>query len=211
MSDLFTSLIVSGWPWAIALIVIVFLFLFRSQIGNLISRISSLTKEGIKAELPPEVQNEEKQKLAVEDLMNLGRSITRDETEKIIFADLKGRKLDTEGDTIRVLVRHLAATQIALDFLQIYNAIFGGQIFILKRLHQVAGVGLFEKDVDAIYMTRKAAAHGVLDEWDMQRYLLYLHNNILIRKTDGRLHITNKGQDFLVWLTQSGVTENKGL
>ena len=143
--------------------------------------------------------------------MNLGRSITRDEAEKIIFADLKKQNLDTKGDTIRILVRHLAATQMALDFFQIYRSIFGGQIFILKRLNQVAGVGLVERDVEAIYTDRKALVGRVLDEWDLQMYLRYLFNNLLLEKSDDRFHITHKGQDFLVWLTQRGLPEDKGL
>ena len=236
MRDIIEAISAVGWPSATTIVVIAFLLIFRPQIGNLIARTRSVTREGINADLPPEAQNaninsplrsvakeginadlppethnEENRKLAVEELMNLGRSITRDETENIIFADLEKQSLDAKGDTVRILVRHLAATQMALDFFQIYHSIFGGQIFILKRLHQVAGVGLVEQDVDSIFVGRKAIVRGVLDEWDLQRYLLYLYDNLLITKSDDRLHITNKGQDFLVWLAQRGLPENKGL
>ena len=111
----------------------------------------------------------------------------------------------------RVLVRHLAATQIAVDFLQIYSSIFGSQISLLKQLNQVVGAGLSEEDVNSLYVVYKILAQGTLDEWDLKEYLLYVHSNFLITVNDGRLHITNKGQDFLIWITQSGLPENKRL
>lgn len=211
MAEILQTLAELGWPFTVIILGITFLLLFRPQVGNLISRIRSVTKEGIKAEPPPEAQNEEKRKLAVEQLMNLGHSVTRDDQEKIIIADLEKQSLDTSGDTVRVLVRHLAAMQIAVDFLQIYSSIFGGQISILKQLNQVAGAGLSEEDVSALYIVFKTLAKGILDDWDLQRYLTYLHNNRLITESNSKLHITHKGQDFLLWITKSGLPENKGL
>ncbi len=70
--------------------------------------------------------------------MNLDTSPLSSEVEKLIYSDLQRRNLETSGDTVKVLVRHMAATQLALEFEQKYNLILGSQIYLLKKFIEQA-------------------------------------------------------------------------
>ena len=70
--------------------------------------------------------------------MNLDTSPLSSEVEKLIYSDLQRRNLETSGDTVKVLVRHMAATQLTLEFEQKYNLILGSQIYLLKKFIEQA-------------------------------------------------------------------------
>jgi len=144
MAENLQSLDAFAWPVATLIFGLVFLVLFRGSISGLISRVRSRSKTGVNTDLPPEAQNEEKNQSSVEQLMDLGHSITRDELEHSIRADLDQRGVVSAADKERVLIRYLAATQMALSFQQIYMDIFGSQITLLRNLNHMPGMGLPE-------------------------------------------------------------------
>lgn len=198
-----------GWPHVSLIFALIFIFLFKKPIREFIGRIKSVGKEGLKTESTQIAQVEEKRKQAVEELMKFGDSNVTNELENYIRQDLIKRGLDTDNDTAKVLIRHLAATQLALDFEQIYNIIFGSQIFLLRRLNEVAGSGLDYEFIKNYFENVQDLFPEQLSRWTLEQYLDFLFKRTLITVKDNNYHITIKGVDFLLWLTKTARSDNR--
>ncbi|RZB33792.1 MAG: hypothetical protein SRB2_03689 [Desulfobacteraceae bacterium Eth-SRB2] len=198
-----------GWPHVSLIFALIFIFVFKKAIREFIGKIKSVGKEGLKTESSQTAEVEEKRKKAVEELMKFGDSNVTNELESFIFKDLKQRELDTDSDTVKVLIRHLAATQLALDFEQIYNIIFGSQIFLLRKLNEVAGTGLNIEIIKSHFEHVQGLFDEQLNNWTLEQYLSFLFGRTLITVKDNNYHITIKGVDFLIWLTKTAKSENR--
>jgi len=200
-----------GWPLSMLIFAVVFLFMFRGEISSFIDRIKSVGREGISTTgHSPEVQHEENRNSTVDDLMRVGDSIVLSEVERLIYNDLSNKGLEITGDSIKVLVRHLAATQLALDYEHIHNLIFGTQINLLKRLNEVVGQGR-SGDYMANFLVEVKAIFPELADWTLDKYLTFLSTNNLITINEGGYHITNKGVDYLTWISRTGHSEDRDI
>jgi len=200
-----------GWPHFTFIFAIIFLLIFRSQIANFISRISSIDKGGVKTTPMPEAQREKEKNEAVQELLlAIGDSIVLSDIEKRIIDDLQNRKLETESDTAKILIKYLAASKILLEFEQIYNFIFGSQIFLLKKLNEVAGQGQSMEIVISHFEHTKSMFEE-LEGWDFDKYMDFLVTRSLVLMDKNTCHITNLGVEYLTWLTRNGRSENKPL
>lgn len=95
----------------------VFIILFRQPLSNLIYRITKIDKEGLTAGSAPEAQREKTDPAAVQQLLDVvGNSIVITDFEGRIKNELNAKGLSTSEDSIKVLIRHLAGTQILLSF-----------------------------------------------------------------------------------------------
>jgi hypothetical protein len=201
-----------GWPHLSFLFAVFFVLLFRKPLLGLISRITSIDKSGIKALQAPEAQREERKKESVQELLvAIGDSIVLRDIEGRIKTDLSGRGLDTDGDTIKVLIKHLAATRALLEFEQIHNLIFGSQIFLLKKLNEVAGQGKPTEFVETHFEHVKGLFSEQLGGWSLEQYLAFLLGRSLITTQGNIFHITNLGVEYLTWMIRTGKAEDKPL
>ena len=197
-----------GWPhfsFAFGLV-----FLFRDQLKGLLGRITSIDKTGIKTQPNPEVQREDPKKIeaAQELMLAIGNTVVIQEIETRVKSDLVGRSLDVEGETTKVLIKYLAASMVALEFEQIQNLIFGSQIFLLKKLNEVSGQGKSSAAVLSHFEHVQKMFPDSFNEWSMEKYLHFLFARKLVVHTDGNYHITNLGNEYLVWMTRTGRSEN---
>jgi len=200
-----------AWPLMALILGALFIFLFKLPISAFIGRIKSVGKDGINAaDFTPEVQHEEQRKVAVEELMNVGNSNVLNEAEQLILDDLSSKGLETKGDSIKVLARHLAATQLALDYEQIHGLIFGSQIVLLKRLNEVTGQGRPEHYMVG-FIEEVQGMYSELNDWSLNKYLTFLFNSNLIAIENGVYHITIKGVDYLSWIIRTGHREDRAL
>ena len=199
-----------GWPHIALIIGIFFMIIFRVPIATFIGRIRTVGKAGVTTETSPLAQSDEKRKIAVDELMKVGDSIVLKELEHSTVKDLSSRGLDTEGDTVKVLIRNLAATQLALDYEQIYNLIYGSQILLLRRLNEAVGQGRLKEYMDDYFLKVKSK-HQDLFTWSFEQYLDFLFKRALIITVDGKYNITTKGVDFLTWIVRNGRTEDRVL
>lgn len=198
-----------SWPHFAFLTALICVLLFRAQIGNLLSRVTSIDKSGIKAQPAPEAQREEKQREAAQALLDaIGTSIVLKDVEARIRKELTDRGLETHGDTANVLIRHLAATRILLEFEQVHNLIFGSQIFLLKKLNEVAGQGKSKEFVEDYFTRVQELFPEAFREWTLEQYLAFLLGRLLIVAQDGKYHITNLGVEFLTWMARNGRRED---
>ena len=179
-----------AWPHVSLIFSLIFIIVFYRPIREFIGKIKSVGKEGLKTESTQLVQVEEKRKQAVEDLMKFGDSNVTMELENFIRQDLIQRGLDTDSDTVKVLIRYLAATQLALDFEQTYNVIFGSQIFLLRKLNEVAGNGLDYDFMKNHFEHVQDSYQEQLSSWTLDQYLDFLFGRTLITAKDNNYHIT---------------------
>jgi hypothetical protein len=181
-------------------------------LAGLISRITSIDKRGVKAEPTPEAQREKKKTEAVQDLLlAIGDSIVLREVEGHIKSDLKDREFETEGDTAKILIKHLAAAKILLEFEQIHNLIFGSQIYLLKRLNEVVGQGQKKEYVISHFERVKEMFKEQLGNWSFEQYMAFLLSRPLIKVENDIYHITNLGVEYLTWIARNGRSENRPL
>ena len=211
MESIIKLIISFGWPHVSLIFALIFIFVFKRPISVFIGRIKSVGKEGLKTESIQTVEIEEKRKQAVEELMKFGDSNVTNELENFIRQDLVNRGLATDSDTVKVLIRHLAATQLALDFEQIYNIIFGSQIFLLRQLNEAAGVGLDHDAIKSHFEHVQGLFSEQLNSWTLEQYLSFLFGRTLITIKDNNYHLTIKGVDFLIWITKTARSENQPL
>jgi len=199
-----------GWPHLTFLFAVFFVFLFKKPLLGLISRITSIDKSGIKASQAPEAQREKQKKESVQQLLlAVGNSIVIRDIENRIRADLKKKGLETEGDTIKVLIKHLAGTRMFLEFEQLHNIIFGSQIILLKKLNEVAGQGKPIEFLATHFENVKGLFPEQLSDWSLEQYLNFLVRSLLITIKGNVTHITNLGVEYLTWMIRNGKREDK--
>lgn len=142
----------------------------------------------------------------------IGNSIVITDLENSIKKELEEKNLDIEGETVDVLLRHLAGTQLLLAFERVHSVIFGSQIYLLKELNTSIPSGLIEDEVFAHYERVKQHFKDTYNNWTEEQYLAYLYSNFLIKKEDDNtIHITNFGVEYLTWIARNGKNEDKPL
>ena len=127
----------------------------------------------------------------------------------LIKVDLDNRGLPYDTPTDEILIKHLAATQIALHFETIHNLIFGSQLTLLKELNSIKPEGLPKKDMDTYISSIFKQFPSAFKDWNHDTYLSFLFSHILILITEqDKIHITTRGVEFLAWIVRNGKRED---
>ena len=200
-----------NWPFAVLVFSVIFCIIFRKSIVCFINRIGSVSKDGIKADLPNQIAPEEKSVENIERLMSISAFSLINVVEDKIKKDLIENHVESQDDKIRVLTRHLAIAHIAVEFEAIYGAIFGSQISLLKKLNELGEGGCEDGFLVEYFNIVKGRFLREFDGWGKERYLAFLFSVNLIELTVDRIAITKKGQDFLSWLVLDRRSENRAL
>ncbi|MEW6648021.1 MAG: hypothetical protein AB1450_12545 [Pseudomonadota bacterium] len=202
------------WHHLTFIFAVIFIFAFRSPLSNLIRRTTKIDKEGLVAEPSAESQREDTKTSteAVQQLLDVvGNSIVINEQEQSIKNELTAKGLPSDTNTAKVLIKHLAGAQLLLAFERIHSSIFGSQIFLLKKLNEVAGQGrntdFVHKHIDRV----KELYPDNLGSWTYEQYLNFLFAQLLITKNDNQIHITNLGVEYLTWVARNGRREDNPL
>ena len=209
MADLLTSVTTEHMVFVFAL---VFVFIFRKPLSGLINRTEKIGKDGLTASSTSDAQSgaSESTSESVQKLLDaVGSSIVINDQEQRIIADLEAKSLDTSGDSVRVLVKYLAGTQLLLAFEQIHGTIFGSQIRLLKKLNELVGHGRPTEFVESYFNEVREQYPELPDEWDLEKYLEFMFSHLLITKNKSQYHITNLGVEYLTWVARNGKSEDK--
>jgi hypothetical protein len=162
--------------------------------------------DNIKKQQPTKEQDNNVQEL----IDRIGDSLVIRDLENNIKAELQEKGLETESETAKVLLRHLAGTQLVLAFEKVHSLIFGSQIHLLKELNKAIPDGLPEAEVFTHFERVKQHFKEAFANWTEEQYLTFLYGHILINKDDNEnLHITNFGVEYLTWVARNGMDENK--
>lgn len=203
------------WPGVVLICFVALVLFFKQQVANFLSRVNSVGKDGLKAIPVTQPEQQAKQEIEreknknVQELTQAFSSVAVRERESLIKAELQKRHLDFAGDSIDVLITHLAHTQMALQFEQAYKLIFGSQIYFLKQIN-MKGM-LTEAELVAHFEHVKKLFPPTFDEWSSDGYVLYLINNGLLKKEGTTYVLTNLGFEFLPWIVRRGYSETPPL
>jgi len=195
-----------AWPMAVLFLGIGFMIIFRRPLEALISRIQSISREGIQTsqtQLPPD-----KKTSTAEELMRSFDSPLLRETEKDIKKDLEERGLANSLDAIPVLIRHFAQLKIYLWFEYYYQQIWGSQLAILNYLN-VSPTGETMETLVSFYTAAAKLYPAAFQKYPFKSYLDFLITCKLIVEENGRFKITVLGREFLTYLASTGKTTNK--
>ena len=146
-----------------------------------------------------------------QDLMKAGEGFqVVSENEDLIKKDLLGRGLESDSDTAKVLIRHLAVAQSNLWFETVSHTIFGSQIQLLKHLNETRTKVTFEFLEN--YFNSVRGRFAELAEWSTERYLAFLINyNLIIKHETNLYELTVAGNEFLMIMAKSGTKDNNPL
>ena len=140
-------------------------------------------------------------------MQNFGVPPIVQEQENLIHNDLKKLNISRE-EIVKLLVRHLAVTQLYNRAEFIYRTIFGSQIGLRKFLN-IAGVAT-KAQLSAIYENTKFQFPDLYVNYSFVQYLQYRLTQILITTQDNEHYfITVAGKEFLKWMTDMSLPENK--
>jgi len=139
----------------------------------------------------------EANKTYIQDLLDYGNDFEIiGENEKVIEEGLTKRSLSLEGQTTKVLIRQLAASQVLTWFEQTYRNIFGSQIELLKLAIIDGGAGI--SDAREIFNKTKQQNSDALTGWSFEQYLEYLFNSQLIEKSSNAFITTTRGHGKII-------------
>jgi len=197
------------WPLVVLAFCLFFVIVFRKGIERFIDRVQSVSKDGVSTESMSKYQLQQSKTHVVEDLMSQGSSVLLKEVEVGIKATLLEKGLDTSNDTVSILIHHLAATRIALEFEQVYSMIFGSQLVLLKRLNELKGSGLDSDGIQKHYEHVKSHFADKFQTLSVGQYMNFLTSRVLIRQERDRYHLTVRGEEFLLWMVREARPENR--
>jgi hypothetical protein len=146
----------------------------------------------------------------VTDLLKYGGEFSIvSEQQELIEKQLGQKDLAIEGQTTKILVRQLAASQVIAWFEKTYYDIFGSQIALLQLASLKDKVT--DEEISKIFEKVKHENPEALGSWSTEQYLEYLIQSKLIEKVDKGFAITVRGNEFIKILTGSGYSAEKSL
>ena len=130
--------------------------------------------------------------------------------EKRIQDDLEKMRLSPNQETVDLLVQHLAVQQALNAAEQTYRTIFGSQIALLKFLNTRGTVLL--QELESFYQGAKEKFSEFYTKYSFQQWLHYMTATGLLQSQNSLdFTITFDGKEFLKWMTEASVLEDKPL
>ena len=188
------------WATAIVVIALLFFLLFRKPISTLIERITSVSKNGIHSS-PPQIPQKVGKEKTVEEVLRAFDSEVLREQQGLITKDLEARGLHDQDEIIRILTKHLAATQLELRFEIIDKLMLGSQIRLLQCLNPQYGVPI--DNLKSFYDEASRRHPEFYEKLAFHDYMGFLSDGLMLEKDD-LYYITEFGRDFLVYFAKTG-------
>lgn len=193
---------------AIVVLGIAFFLIFRRSIIEFIARIRSISKTGITTDRTQrEAAPERDPRAEAEALMRVLDNVLIREVEDGITTELRQRNL-LGAEAVPVLVRYLAGMQIAFGFEETYRLIWGGQLSLLNYLNSQVD-GHPAEALRPFYTLAASLYPEAYNGYSFEAWLGFLRDQVLLREDGGRLRITIRGREFLMYLARMGRSHNK--
>lgn len=200
-----------AWPAVVLILGTIALLLFRQPLIRLIDRASKIGKGGIEAVSTAQEAGIEVKPSPADELMKAFDNALLLQREKIIRDELDRLKGTSASERERILIRFLAASNLAMAFDRLYSLIWGSQIGVLQFLNtgapEVADVGR----LNVWYEQAAARDPDVYKAYSFDQWLGFLQVAGLLRRDGERVEITLEGREFLKYLVQQGYPLYKAL
>ncbi|SIQ94105.1 MULTISPECIES: hypothetical protein [Chryseobacterium] len=194
----------------------------ESKNSQLLSQVISLTTNqnqvqsskqifGDYYERPKKQKKIDNEKVVRELLDRIGTSIVISDLESSIKKEIIQQGLEISTETETVLIRHLAGTQLLMEFLRIDKYIFGSQLNLLKELAEIKPEGYTKNEIEEYFESVKQSFPNSFNNWDVKKYLGFLFSSILITKNDEKIHLTNFGQEYIDWVAENRANDYRSL
>ena len=189
--------------WAcVALVAIV---LFRKQIASLMSRI----RKGAGAEFDPPPQPKEPSSdiLPKADEATASLPFSKTPTTRALEDAIRQWPyVASVTDPVareQVLIALLSRAILVVVFEQVEAVIWASQINLLTHLH-VTPDGASREDLKHYFYEPAVSPHPEMSaSFSYDSYLNFLASFNLVRVSEGQVHITNEGSEYLVWRVES--------
>ncbi len=195
------------WPIVGLILGIVIIFRFAPYFARLISRITKIGKGGI--ELKNIGDQSHKEQVSAKDLMKSFDNRLLLEVEGWIRSELDKIQHDSPEEKETLLIKLYASEKIARNFDQTYNFIFGSQIRALQQLNSFAGQLVSSNEIKLFYEDAKSLNSVFYSSYSFEKWLNFMLSAVLIIKQENRVGITVRGQEFLKYLIDQGLSHNK--
>lgn len=205
----FTSLL-------IFLFAIVFFTLFHKQIGEALSRLTKVSFSKSKIEFGDQSASQSltdtksnpkdtDEKLYVDPWL----SPILVERENNIWEHIEEKYHGQSDDPlVKLLVRRLASAHIREEFEFCYSHIYGSQIRLLKTIKQRSN-SMPQDDITVYFQEVQETSPDIYRGANVNNYLTFLLNNLLIEYQEESYSVTVLGTEFLAWMARLGRAENK--
>lgn len=217
------------WPHAALIVCYVFIANFRTELRAAIGRLNKLGPTGVEfgpAPTPEELQGERELAAQPVGVVTSLPSVKSEYTATKVVIPLPPYAMpqslleaqtnirsEIDGmqphELVEYLVTRLAMMRVLYDFETIYSLIFGGQIKFLNFMNQRLASGCAVSEVEVFWAAHKVQFAPHMDAWTVDNYLEFLKHRGLIRVDGSVVFLTVKGHEFLVWLLQSGKSQEK--
>jgi hypothetical protein len=194
------------WP---TLVFIIFLFV-RSNIYSLIDRIKKIGHGKTTIETGQQQFERKPARSGVDIALGLFKPQTVANNENNIKTQIGLDKLESDPEKIDQLLKLSVVLSLIVRFEKLYNLIFGSQIRILQQLNsgEIEDRASLKRFYE--YVERRNPEFFKTYEYDS--YLNFLiSSNVIIEHPDGKIKITDLGNDFLKYLIDTGKQFNKEL
>jgi hypothetical protein len=196
-----------AWPAILALAI----WFLRQPILSILQRVVSVKAGSVEfgLETVREAQLSKSNFGSLEEpsvVQNLPRTPAIQDQERAIREMLK---LYPANEHEEILINAVAIEKLEKHFALVYANIFGSQIRALRELNQTGGV--VDRKTAQEEFSALQSEQPALNEWNLERYAMYLINNGLVESTERGFEITSMGREFVVFLTKYGLAENKPL
>lgn len=197
------------WQQVVILLAILILVIFIKEIKFFISRHTLESVKCGNTELQFTKQGNPKEPLPFNEnfIHNENLSPTLKKYMDGLNEHLRGKGFDSLDKQTKYLERLLVYNTYILVCERIYATIFGGQIQILKELDSGKSIG--DDFINRRILQNKKQNPEMFEKWDVNMYMRYLLNADLVIFSNTKYNITQFGKDFLNWMRQHGVSENK--
>lgn len=203
------------WPAAFSVVILVALFCHP---GLKNAKFRKFGKDGVEIEVqaiaaqqiesaperhpvPAQLQR------LIDNSQKWGTSRKLSEDTRKLFADAT---MPIEGPGGLALLKLTGMLILQQEFEEIYNFIFGSQIWLLRRING-SRPGWHGSQIDKHVQTVKERFAGRMDSMDTATYMNFLMARELMVLDGDTFSVSEKGMDFLAWMTEKGRSDDKSL
>jgi len=199
-----------AWPIAVVIVSLIFKPGLRDFLRSFTARKIEVEGFGVKARIDAAEQqkgaaeNPATEKLPQAPALDPSPRLAVNIIETRLREELNGFEA---GKREPVLVRALAHSRLEAGHEFTYNRIFGSQILALKRLNEVSRATV--DDAREFFKPFAEQFPQLYNNYGFDAWLGFLLGGAMIVQNGNVLEISDFGRDFLVYLTERRLSENK--
>ena len=207
-----------NWPVVALVIGIAALLLFRRPLAGLLERTEKI-KDWLVAPRPQSLPNADEatdpKAVAIEQKRRID-ALTEGFSSKLllireaaIVEDLQNHGLSVSTDTEKVLVKHLAGSQIVVGFERLFAVIYRSQVQALRWINGQP-TGAARDDLEVLYERAKAQWPTMYEHYSLEQWTAFMVLQGLLTLEQSAedevvsLQITVFGREFLAFLVNDG-------